>query len=143
MMKIRQCEHQFEPVCNHVFLHASTEVHEHKACMKRHALLPTDIATDENDEPLYVNQELRFHLLKIISPSEYIVRPLKQRTSNGWKDIMRSDESMVFKMRFHVHYVNSNNQIRPDTIKLGQLCVILVNETVPHRAEIIHIFPKK
>lgn len=137
MNKHRQSEHKFEPVCNHVFLHGSTE---HNACMNRHTLLPTDIATGEN---LYVNQELRFHLLKVISPSEYIVRPLKVRcTSNGWKDIKQSDDYLVFKMGFHVHYVNPINQVRPDTIKLGQLCVVFV-DAVPHRAEIIRIFQKK
>lgn len=136
MNKLRQTEHQFEPVCNHVFLHGSTE---HNACKNRHTLLPTDIATGNN---LYVNQELRFHLLKVIGPSEYIVRPLKVRTSNGWKDIMRSDDYAVFKMRFHVHYSNPIHQIRPDIIKLGQICVVFV-DTVPHRGEIIHIFQKK
>lgn len=137
MNKHRQSEHKFEPVCNHVFLHGNTE---HNGCMNRHTLLPTDIATDEN---MYVNQELRFHLFKVISPTEYIVRPLKVRLEpNRWKDIMRSNDYVVFKMGFHVHYVNPNNQVRPDNIKLGQLCVVFV-DTMPHRAQIIHIFPKK
>lgn len=136
MNNLRQLEHQFEPVCNHVFLHGNTE---HNACMNRHKLLPTDIATGEN---LYVNQELRFHLFKVISPSEYVVRPLKLRTISGWKNIMRSDEYAVFKMGFHLHYVKPENQVHPDKIELGKLCVVFV-DIVPHRAEIIHIFPKK
>lgn len=112
---------------------------EHTACKNRHTLLASDLPTGEN---AYVNQNIRFHLFKIISPTEYIVRPLKVRTSNGWKIIMQSDEYAMFKIRFHIHYVNQDHLVRPHSIKLGQLCVVFIDEA-PHRAEIIHIFDKK
>lgn len=136
MNELRQSERTLEPVCNHLFMYGNTE---HTACKNRHTLLPSDLPTGEDP---YVNQNIRFHLYKIISPTEYIVRPLKVRISDGWKIIIRSDEYAMFKIRFHVHYVNQNHLVRPRSIELGQLCVVFI-DGAPHRAEIIHIFGKK
>lgn len=134
--KICQINRQYELLCKHVFMYGETS---HRECQRRHTLLPIDILSDESG---FVNRELRFHLLKIISPTEYIVRPMKIRIDNKWKDINCSNDYITFNLQFLLHYSYEENFKVHDSIELGSLCVIRVRN-VPQRGEIIEIHKKK
>lgn len=132
MNKQRKSKSQYEVICNYIFMHGNAN---HKNCRLRHVLLPSDILNNEN---AFVNKELRFHLIKVISPTEYIVRPLKIRTGNVWDEVNGSNEFLGFNMRFSFFYSLNANLKCVETIELGQLCVVVVNDA-PHRGQIIQI----
>lgn len=83
-------EQRFHSICSFVFMHG---VSEHQGlCSHRHLLLPSDIL-DESEQ--ITSGHLRFNMLKIISPTEYIVRPTSHPTSQHgekWSTINKSDE---------------------------------------------------
>lgn len=122
---------KYEKICNHVFVHGTNN---HKECRDRHILLPSDVSTVGE---VYMNTEIRFSLQEIISPTEYVVRPLKIRTKDGFKDVNDSNRFFNFDLEFRMHYMKKDNLKNFESIELGQLCVIADDESAHHRGEII------
>ncbi|XP_055304540.1 putative ATP-dependent RNA helicase TDRD12 isoform X2 [Sitodiplosis mosellana] len=130
---------RFQSICNFVFMHGVTE---HQAmCSHRHLLLPSDILDDS--EPM-ASGHLRFNVLKIISPTEYIVRPteLKAGEHGTWRTINNSDEFDDVNAKMQAYYKDTINQKVLHTLELGQKCVVQCHE-IFYRAEIIEIYEKR
>lgn len=107
----------------------------HKECQKRHMLLPSDVPTGEM---AYINKEIRFAVQKVISPTEYIVRPLQMRTANGYTNINASNEFINFDMEFRMHCLIEGHLKSSESIEIGQLCVV-IDEHYAYRGEVIEI----
>lgn len=129
--------HQYEEICNYVFVHGQT--HYQMDCRNRHLILPHDIL----DEPIVqCNQLLRFQLLKMRSPTEYIIRPLTAKYTTGWKTINSSDTyAKDFYLRFVNHYKKKTNKMLKNAIMAGELGVTF-DAGHPCRCQIIKQRPK-
>lgn len=113
-------------------------------CSHRHMILSSDIVPES--ERIIQNGHIRFHVLKIISPTEYVVRPMMQLTENNkWIDINRSNEFICCDLKLQGLYKNLKSAEKLPGIcdpTLGDKCVVQVDEKF-YRAEIIEIDPKK
>lgn len=138
-MEERAKEIRFEPICNVVFMHGSND-HQGE-CSKRHKIVSTDILDDE------INQIkpgiLRFHVLDINSPTEYIVRPSSWQTEEKkWIPINGFDEFIYLDLKMQAFYRDNANSKSLITLKLGEKCMIEKHDKF-YRAEIIKIYPKR
>lgn len=130
---------RFSPICNHVLLHGTSD---HQAdCRKRHKLLKSDILEDESNK--IDCGTVRFHVLNIISPSEYIVRPTELQTDeNTWKQIEGSNKFVILDAKIQAFYKNANNTKSLIALNLGEKCCI-ERDNKFYRGEIIEIFSKR
>lgn len=128
---------QYETICNYVFVHG--QPHYQKDCRNRHSLLPYDVL----DEPFaHHTQYLRFQLLNLISPTEYVIRPLEVKCASGWQTINSSDKyGCEFSPRFLQYYNKAQNQYLQTAIKVGDLAVTFDSD-IPYRCEVIKCRPK-
>lgn len=135
----KAAKQRFQPICNFLFMHGVTEHQE--MCSQRHLLLPSDILDDS--EPI-TSGHLRFNVLKIISPTEYIVRPTEHRAGEHetWQTVHNSDEFDEVNERMQAFYKDAANQKVLHTLELGQKCVVQCHE-IFYRAEIIAIHEKR
>lgn len=132
---------RYESICNFVFMHATIE--HGSECKYRHLMLKSDILTD--DENQITSGTLRFHVLKIVSPTEYVVRPIMLSSAENqqdWHIINGSDEFKVFDLQMQAHYKNDDSRKLLESLELGQMCVALWEERF-YRAQIIRIIEKK
>lgn len=141
MLNIRERaeKRRFESICNFIFMHGASE---HQAnCRHRHLLLPTDVL---DDTELLLNGQLRFNVLQIISPTEYVIRPTAHRTGEKekWQTINNSNEFDDLNTQMQAYYKDSDNQKALHTLELGQKCVVQLHE-IFYRAEIIQIYEKR
>lgn len=122
-------------------MHGVTD--HHTECNYRHLMLKSDILDDEqNQMPSGI---LRFHVLKIVSPTEYLVRPMKINLAGdqqNWTEINGSNGFNTMDLHIQIHYKQSKNQELLGSHELGQICVAMHEEKY-YRAEIIRIFEKK
>lgn len=130
---------RFAPICNYVLMHGSSD---HQAdCQKRHKLLKSDILKEGSSQ--IECGIVRFHILNIISPSEYIVRPTELQTDeNTWTRIEGSDKFVILDAEIQAFYKNANNTKSLIALNLGEKCVIERHDKF-YRGEIIEIFSKR
>lgn len=128
---------KMESICNCIFVHGVA--HYQPKCRNRHMILPFDIS---KDPVAHYTAMIRFNLLKVLSPTEYIVQPLQMK-SDKWRSI-NSINSFQFHMNpsFIAHYNNFSNRTVQQPIELGFLCVTM-KEDVPYRCEIIRCHKKQ
>lgn len=108
-------------------------------CPHRHVLLQSDILTENQ----ITHGTLRFYVLKIISPTEYIVRPTELKSEGGqWNVVNGSDEFIYVDTQMQAFYKNENNVKCLAALKLGEKCVIEHHEKF-YRGEIIRINPRR
>lgn len=115
------------------------ETHYQAKCRNRHMILPFDVLKD----PIaHYTAMIRFKLIKVISPTHYIVQPLKMK-SDKWRFINSSNSfQIIINTKFTVHYNNSSNRMVQQPIELGFLCVT-IKEDIPYRCEIIQCHKKE
>lgn len=120
-----------------MFVHG--QPHYQKDCRNRHSLLPYDVL----DEPIVQHKQyLRFQLLNLISPTEYVIRPLEAKFASGWQTINSSDKYRCeFNPRFLQHYAKTENQYLQTVIEVGNLAVTM-EDGIPYRCEVIKRLPK-
>lgn len=124
-----------------MFMHGVTD--HHTECNYRHLMLKSDILDDEQNQ--MPSGTLRFHVLKIVSPTEYLVRPMKINLAGdqqNWTEINGSNGFNTMDLHIQIHYKQSKNQELLGSHELGQVCVAMHEEKY-YRAEIIRIFEKK
>ncbi|XP_031636550.1 putative ATP-dependent RNA helicase TDRD12 [Contarinia nasturtii] len=135
---------RYHSICNSLFMHGNIE---HQAtCQYRHLILPSDILIgDKND----IKNGLRFNVLKVISPTEYIVQPISHADAidnigryGEWQTFNKSNEFDQFNSELQLHYKNMTNQKMLHTFELGKSCVISIRE-IFYRAEIMQIIEKR
>lgn len=133
MLRERAENEKYETICNYAFVHGQT--HYQRDCRNRHLILSHDIL----DEPIVqCDQLIRFQMLKVRSPTEYVVRPLKVKYPSGWQAINSSEKyANDFYLRFVQHYKKRANRTLKLVINAGDLGVVLVQDGIPFRCEII------
>lgn len=130
---------RFEPICNFVFMHGTSE--HRNGCRMRHKLVSTDILDEKTNQ--IQPGTLRFHIINIISPTEYIVRPVSFQTDdNKWHPMAGSDEFVCLDTKIQQFYRNSNNPKRLIVLALGEKCVVEKLDKF-YRGEIIKMYPKR
>lgn len=135
---------KYHSICNMLFMHG-TNNHEAK-CEYRHLILPHDVLNDGENE---IKSGLRFNVLDVVSPTEYIVRPIIHADivdSKGhfgkWDTVNKSNEYDQLNLELQIHYKNAANQKILHTLELGQKCVC-ARRGVYYRAEIMQIIEKR
>lgn len=118
-------------------------VTEHQAtCRHRHLLLPSD---NIEESELIASGHLRFKALKIISPTEYIIRPTAHSAGNNepWKTINNFDEFNKMVSNMQAYYKDPANRKILQKLELGEKCVVETTHETFERAEIIAIIEKR
>lgn len=137
-MNERAKERKHEPICRFIFMHGSSD---HSDCMDRHMILDTDILRGNSNEITRGN--IRFHLIKIITPTTYIVRPTMLKSDDEtWNIVNGSNEFMYLDMKMQVFYKNASNLKSLTSLKTGEKCVIERHEKF-YRGEILRISTKR
>lgn len=135
----RARDHCFEPICSFVFMHGSSN--HFSDCPNRHIILRDDISTGNANQ--ITNGTLRFHVLKITSPTEYIVRPMLIKSEGDeWSVINSSNKFVYLDTQIQVFYKNANNLKCLIALKLGEKCAVQCHEKF-YRGEIIRVNPKR
>lgn len=136
-MKLR-----FVSICNALFMHGTTDHLNIEKCNYRHLMLPSDVLPEDKN-PIS-SGHLRFNVLKIISPTEYIVQLTahKAEENEKWQIISGSNEFIDFNKGIQAYYQDEVNQIKLDMIELGKMCIVISLQKF-YRAEIIEIIEKK
>lgn len=122
-------------------MHGVTD--HHTECNYRHLMLKSDILNDEQNQ--MPSGTLRFHVSKMVSPTEYLVRPIKIKPAGDqqdWSVINGSNEFNAMDLQMQIHYKQSGNQKLLGSLELGQICVALHEEKY-YRAQNIRIIEKK
>lgn len=128
-----------EPICSFVFMHGSSD--HYTDCMDRHMILDTDILTENTKQ--IPNGVLRFHVLQIITPTEYIVRPTQFKSDGEkWNDVNGSDAFMRSDLKMQSFYKNAANVKCLTGLKLGEKCVVERHEKF-YRGDIIRVSSKR
>lgn len=123
-----------------LFIHGTSE---HQAnCDCRHLLLPSDLMDESSQQP--TSGHLRFNLIKCISPTEYIVRPIFHSAGYGeeYRSTNGSDQFESLDEELQTYYKLESNQKVLGALELGQKCVISVQGKY-FRAQIVRIFEKR
>lgn len=131
---------RFEPICNMLFMHGTSE---HQAdCDCRHLLLPSDLLEESSIQP--TSGYLRFDLIKCVSPTQYIVRPIYHSKGYGetYENTNESDQFDSIDDQLQAYYREEKNQKVLGTLELGQKCVISMRGKY-FRAQIVRIFEKR
>lgn len=128
---------RFESICNFVFMHATNE--HQPECKRRHLLLPFDVLSEESN-PIS-NGQLRCNVLKILSPTEYVVQPTAKLTDK-WHIINDSDKFDELNAQMQAHYKEKTNRIVLNSLEMGEKCAIELHE-IFYRGEIIGIIEKR
>lgn len=125
-----------------LFVHGIYEHQAHEQCDYRHLLLPTDHLADDTKQ--ISSGQLRFNVLKVISPTEYIIQPTVHAAGQNekWQMINSTDEFDNFYKKLQAHYKDEGNQSKLNCLELGEKCVVIALQKF-HRAEIIRIIEKK
>lgn len=123
---------RFKPICDFLFMHGHGE-HEIN-CDYRHNIVPFDLVNQQ------FNGVMRLNILKVISPTEYIVWPIKSK-SNGWHRINDSDNYLIFNVEFQKHHEDVKKQVVHHPVGLGDLAVYY-RDGKPFRCEVIKIHEK-
>lgn len=108
-------------------------------CPNRHMILKEDILTGNQNQITTGN--LRFHVLKMISPTEYIIRPTMLKSEDQWNYINNSNEFIYLDTKMQAFYKNDQNVKCLPELKLGEKCVIECHGKF-YRGEIIRIYKK-
>lgn len=128
-----------EPICSFVFMHGSGD--HHSDCVDRHMILETDILTGNLNH--IANGTLRFHVIKTVSPTQYIVRPtMLKRDGQNWNEINGSNQFIFCDTKMQAFYRNPENIKCLAALKLGEKCVIGRHEKF-YRGEILRISSKR
>lgn len=121
-------------------MHGTNE--HQKNCPKRHLLLQSDVLEDDKNQ--FNGGTIRYSVLQMITPTEYIVRPIlhqEKGKQDNWK-AFNSDEFVCLDAEMQVHYKRSSNLKLLDLPKPGDKCVILECDKF-YRAEIIECIEKR
>lgn len=110
-------------------------------CTNRHMILREDILTGNQSQ--ITNGTLRFHVLKINSPTEYIVRPTVLKSEGEkWNFVNSSNEFIYLDTQMQAFYKSEQNVKCLTALKLGEKCVIQCHGKF-YRGEILRIYPKR
>lgn len=127
----------YEPICSFVFMHGSSD--HFGDCPNRHMILQGDILTGTQNQ--ITNGNIRFHVLKIISPTEYIIRPTTLKSEEKWNHINGSNEFIYLDTKMQAFYKNTENMLCLPELKLGAKCVVERHGKF-YRGEILRIYKK-
>ncbi|XP_037936888.1 uncharacterized protein LOC119670628 [Teleopsis dalmanni] len=107
-------------------------------CEYRHRLASYDQPKDEELIPSF--GDMRVKIIKVISPSHFLARPLGYRVnkSEAFQQIRKSNEMSLFEMNLNFHYLNEDNLIVLSSPAIGDLCIYKITE-MPYRAKIIDV----
>lgn len=129
---------RFAPICNYVFMHGTSD--HQTNCRKRHMLLNSDMTDDASTQ--IKSGTLSFHVLDIISPSEYIIRPDSVNADGmNWESIKGVNEFNTLNDEMQTFYQNDGN-ITSLVVELGEKCAVKKDDHF-YRGEIIEIFDKR
>lgn len=128
---------RYDSICNFIFMHGSND--HQPECKRRHMLVTYDLLDEETNQ--IENGQLRFNVLKIISPIEFIVQPT-EKLKDKWHIVNNSDTFAELNAKMQKHYKVQANQIALHPLELGQKCVVLIHE-IFYRAEIVRIIEKR
>lgn len=110
-------------------------------CANRHIILRQDILSGSHSQ--ITNGTLRFHVLKIISPTEYIVRPTMLKSeSEEWNFVNSSEEFIYHDTKMQAFYKSEENVKCLNALKVGEKCLIERHGKFC-RGEILCIYPKR
>lgn len=137
----RAVKQRFKQICNFVFMHG---INEHSLdCKYRHLMLQSDVLNvDENQ---ITSGTLRFLVLKVVSPTEYIVRPMTLSSTGKSQDFSAVNGSSDFKildLQMQGHYRKLQDTHYLELFELGQVCVVIWREKY-YRAQIVRELEKR
>lgn len=103
-------------------------------------ILQEDILTGTQSQITKGN--IRFHVLKIISPTEYIIRPTMMKSEEEkWIVVNSSDEFIYLDTEMQTFYKNEENVKCLPALKLGEMCAIQEHGKF-YRGEILRVYKK-
>lgn len=121
-----------------MFMHGSSD--HSSDCPYRHMILHEDILTVNQSQITKGN--IRFHVLKINSPTEYIIRPTMMKSEEEkWVVVNSSDEFIYLDTKLQAFYKNEQNVKCLPALKLGEKCAIEEHGKF-YRGEILRVYKK-
>lgn len=121
-------------------MHGTSE--HSNSCQKRHLLLQSDVLEDDKNQ--FIAGTIRFSVLKMVTPTEYIVRPVmyqEKGMQQNWK-FFNSDEFVCLDTEMQVYYKQCSNIRVLNSPTPGDKCAIVEYEKF-YRAEIIRCIEKQ
>lgn len=119
-------------------MHASSD--HFSDCKNRHMILQEDILTGANQNQI-IKGNIRFHVLKIVSPTEYIIRPTMRKSEDEkWIDVNSSNKFIYLDANMQTFYKNKENEKLLPALKLGEKCAIQDMHGKFYRGEILRVY---
>lgn len=107
-------------------------------------ILPRDSQTEDGiDIVNKPDKVIRFSVLKMVSPTEYIIRPQMTRSafgSSNWEQI--NDANEIAELDARMQSFHKDKLIVLDPIELGKRCLVIHHQKF-YRAEVIQFFEKR
>lgn len=104
-------------------------------------ILQEDLLTGNQSQITKGN--IRFHVLKIISPTEYIIRPTMLKSEEQkWIVVNGSDKFIYLDTEMQAFYKDKQNVKCLSTLELGEKCAIQGAHGKFFRGEILRVHKK-